>query len=220
MAAALGGVTPPTAAEEDGYFNLDRPYVQLRQVGTALLRPDDNAADCAAAQALAANSQAEIAALTDYLHGLQTQGRTIDVFLQFYLASLAGADRDSVSADLECAYDGKRPDVAALEAYVTALLDGVPPASDGAGDDLAALGAIMKRDVVLDEAVTGLEMLRDDASVKSPAGLALVARLPALQTEQQAARQTRIDRLGHYDDWPESAELFRRQVLRTDVTQP
>ncbi len=216
MAAAVVSGPSLTAAEEDGYFDLDRTFVegQSRLDVFSLDTPPDPVGNCARAEALVAHDRTRIEALSQYLVALQARGRTIDSLLPFYLVASAGADDDAARRSLDCAYDGKRSDINALEYHVHSLIDAVPPeAAADPSHDLAGLRAVMTRDVLLDAAVSATEMLRD-AGATSPSAKALITRLPALKAEQAAAHRMRIRRLGPYETAPANDELMRRQILR------
>lgn len=216
---ALNGL-PLTSAEEDGYFDLARPYVQERsRLDTFdLVTTPDAVRKCAKAEELAELSHQEVAVLTAYLGILKDQGRSIEPLLHFYLVSTEGAARASVNAYLDCAYDSYRSDGDALTHFAGRLLADVPPPPSGTSMDLAGFRAIMVRDVWLDEAVDTVERLRD-AKTSGAEVQKMVEQLPHLTSEREDARKERIKTLGKYEASPSAQEILQRQVLRKPASE-
>ena len=216
----LLGLSTPTAlpltqADEDGFFDADRPYVAGRDTITAhdVLAAPDKAADCRRSTDLAAYDRHEMAALTGYLDGLQSDGKTVDALLSVYLSAADGAAHDRVSQSLDCTYAPGIDDLTALQRHVQTVIDIVPEPMPGRGLDV--MTNIVMRDVYLGEIVLSLAQLKD-AGGSSPEALALIARLPDLRQQAQAAQTLRTMRLGDYEHSAAGDAVMARQVKRAE----
>ena len=216
----LLGLSAPTAvpltqADEDGFFDADRPYVAGRDKITAhdMLAAPDKAADCQRSADLAAYDRHEMAALTGYLDGLQSDGKTVDELLDLYLAKADGAAHDRASQSIDCAYAPGVDDLTALQRHVQTLIDILPAEMPGRGLDV--MTNIVTRDVYLGEIVLSLGQLKD-AGATSPEAQTLIARLPDLRQQAQYAHLARVIRLGDYEHSAASDAVMARQVKRAE----
>ena len=215
VAADPGAAVPLTQADEDGFFDLDRPYAAGRDTISAhdMLAAPDKAADCRSSTDLAAYDRREMAALTGYLDGLQSGGKTVDALLGVYLAQADGAAHDAATQSLDCAYAPGIDDLTALQRHVETLIGMLPEPMPGRGLDV--MTNIVTREVYLDEIVLSLGQLKD-AGGQSPEAQALIARLPELRQQAQYAHLARVVRLGDYEHSAAGDAVMARQVKRSE----
>ena len=214
LGLATPTAVPLTQADEDGFFDIDRPYVIKRDaLSHDMLAAPDKAADCQRSADLVADDRYEMAGMTGYLDGLQDSGKEVDALLELYLAKADGAAHDRASQSLDCAYAPGVDDLTALQRHVQTLIDILPAEMPGRGLDV--MTNIVTRDVYLGEIMLSLSQLKD-AGASSPEAQALIARLPDLRLHAQYAHLVRTIRLGDYEHSAASDAVMARQVKRAE----